>query len=1329
MRRNNILILFILVSFPTSKLFSQNWPILPQNVQHRIVGTIGENRNTNRFHKGCDVGSDIVGTQSDVYSTQTGIATVSIDNDNPGSSYVLINGLYYIHVVGSVANGMMVTAGQKIGRMAAITGPHVHLQSGPPTQENLNLISTLNPYSDNARPDIRDLQIFANGLLQSNTTDRFIVTKTVKTQSALVAYNKLDFMTYVSDPNTKADGSAGAGSMMPYETSYQLRDRADGKISDTIKNIKFALAPLNNKVNYVFHREANLTNHKIIITNNPFQTPYDRYYNSNLRTGVEETWPNNSTLDARYIGESLYPDNLYHLRISTRDIDNDDTYNHDDSTQIILIDNFLPYISKVEMKTGASVIYSAGWSWNGSTLEFKPAKEPVGTDKDVTITAYSSEPLNKLSISISKLSIPSTAMELVPNSDSTKWEFKIPASILSSAEAGSYEISFDGVDYADNPLAVKASDLSIRQSDGSWLPKANTGIDKTYNFNIGNKGVNVSFLIDDTGSMTNDIEGAKQAILGVLNSKAYADNTNNVYQLTTFKDNVSQRDPTSDLEIVKNEVSKLFASGGGECPEASAEAVDAVTNNIAPGGTIFLATDAATHSGIDITALGEKVRAKGASLFIILSGNCFEPETTTLTALGNTSQLDPSLGDYINSDNHDTAMKSAPKGINVNADLPANANAIQTFSFLANLTGGSFAYVPEVKTGNADDLLRYENIAYNMMIGSIVPAIVTVEPRKAPYGSTVALTITSAKTGFSPATTLSFNDNGITVKSLKVLSPTKLEALITIDSSATLGFKNIKARAVNATGIDTAEGIGLLQVVNAPSTPTVLSISPASGKTGEILTVTITGINTNFSNSSIVNLGSGISILKVEAVSKQELKADIRIEAGAVLGYHNIRVTTGSQVATENVVGPFLVIAAECDLSSLNIVQDKTINLFYADSSCATLSVSGIDSTTLSGYTYKWSTGDTTASIKVCPSVNTIYSVIISNGSCSTSDSINVEVARCPRDITVVAPSCKKTEINWIEPKDAYPTAIAVPVELDPSRGILNYMGSFDEHGYYMSNNSYLWPNARDVANLVGGNGVNGHLVTITKAEENDFIFKQIKGSGYSPWIGLSSTRPGRFRWVNGEDVDYTNWAPGEPNNDGGNRNNVFEPYVRFSEGYGTWNDQRSDAFPFIAEFEKPLIRYKQISGPKNGSMQKVGKYMVCYQKNNLITDQKDTCCFEVNVICDSSSAMKTDNIVPNTITNATQESKAFENNSMGLKAMIQPNPSSTQFIVKIESENKERISLKIWDVTGRILEARNGLEANKTIQIGNSFRPGLYFIEVTQGTKRIVKKLVKQSR
>ena len=81
---------------------------------------------------------------------------------------------------------------------------------------------------------------------------------------------------------------------------------------------------------------------------------------------------------------------------------------------------------------------------------------------------------------------------------------------------------------------------------------------------------------------------------------------------------------------------------------------------------------------------------------------------------------------------------------------------------------------------------------------------------------------------------------------------------------------------------------------------------------------------------------------------------------------------------------------------------------------------------------------------------------------------------------------------------------------------------------------------------------VKGHLVTISSAAENDFVYNYMKNCGYqSAYFGLKRVQ-GQWTWCNGESVSYTNWAPGEPNNHGGTESyGMF--YHKFEDG--TWND------------------------------------------------------------------------------------------------------------------------------------------------------------------------------
>jgi hypothetical protein len=118
-------------------------------------------------------------------------------------------------------------------------------------------------------------------------------------------------------------------------------------------------------------------------------------------------------------------------------------------------------------------------------------------------------------------------------------------------------------------------------------------------------------------------------------------------------------------------------------------------------------------------------------------------------------------------------------------------------------------------------------------------------------------------------------------------------------------------------------------------------------------------------------------------------------------------------------------------------------------------------------------------------------------------------------------------------------------------------------HSYEIINTACTWEEARDLAAATSYNGVQGHLVTITSAVENQFL-TAVLGSGedndllHYHWTGgyqlASSDEPaGGWSWVTGEAFSYSNWADGEPNNYGD------EKYLGFDHGFTgdgkMWND------------------------------------------------------------------------------------------------------------------------------------------------------------------------------
>jgi hypothetical protein len=77
--------------------------------------------------------------------------------------------------------------------------------------------------------------------------------------------------------------------------------------------------------------------------------------------------------------------------------------------------------------------------------------------------------------------------------------------------------------------------------------------------------------------------------------------------------------------------------------------------------------------------------------------------------------------------------------------------------------------------------------------------------------------------------------------------------------------------------------------------------------------------------------------------------------------------------------------------------------------------------------------------------------------------------------------------------------------------------------------------------------------------------------------------------------------------------------------------------------------------------------------------------------------------------------------------ASAYPNPTTSQFNVKLESSNRQdEISIVVYSINGKVVEQRQHLAAGQTIQLGALYRPGVYIIEMIQGSQHKQLKLVK---
>lgn len=103
------------------------------------------------------------------------------------------------------------------------------------------------------------------------------------------------------------------------------------------------------------------------------------------------------------------------------------------------------------------------------------------------------------------------------------------------------------------------------------------------------------------------------------------------------------------------------------------------------------------------------------------------------------------------------------------------------------------------------------------------------------------------------------------------------------------------------------------------------------------------------------------------------------------------------------------------------------------------------------------------------------------------------------------------------------------------------------QHSYELVEASMTWSAANTYAISQGG-----YLATITSAEELADVSNLIaSGQKSSYWLGgTDEIIEGQWKWVTGEDFNFSNWNAGEPNNWGGN-----EDYLELLKSNGKWND------------------------------------------------------------------------------------------------------------------------------------------------------------------------------
>lgn len=224
-----------------------------------------------------------------------------------------------------------------------------------------------------------------------------------------------------------------------------------------------------------------------------------------------------------------------------------------------------------------------------------------------------------------------------------------------------------------------------------------------------------------------------------------------------------------------------------------------------------------------------------------------------------------------------------------------------TFQSVGNYTA--------ILTGSDSLLSNSANASIN--VTAPTQPVLTVLPAVGQQGQQQLISIAGQLTNFVQGTTKVTFGAGVTIGAVTVTSPTTLSVQVTIGSTALFGPRTVSV----VTGSEVAASANAFTV--AAGAPILTSLVPNTGRLGQTLTVTMTGLFTRFTQgTTTVSFGAGITVSNVNVSSATSLTAQLAVDAAATIGTRTPVVTTGAEIVSVNNI--FNVVAPVPILSILN---------------------------------------------------------------------------------------------------------------------------------------------------------------------------------------------------------------------------------------------------------------------------------------------------------------------------------------------------------------------------------------------------------------------------
>jgi hypothetical protein len=141
-------------------------------------------------------------------------------------------------------------------------------------------------------------------------------------------------------------------------------------------------------------------------------------------------------------------------------------------------------------------------------------------------------------------------------------------------------------------------------------------------------------------------------------------------------------------------------------------------------------------------------------------------------------------------------------------------------------------------------------------------------------------------------------------------------------------------------------------------------------------------------------------------------------------------------------------------------------------------------------------------------------------------------------------------------------------------------------------------------------------------------------------------------------------------------------------------------------------VRVKDISSAKNGA-----NILVCHNGNTIAVATPAVPAHlnhsDMLGSCDNQSV-------------TAREIVGEDGAKVALSVKILSNPSNDYFELQITGKANSAMQLKVFDLQGRVVETKSSLNPNLTMRLGMSYSPGIYLLQIVQGTEMKTVRLVK---